>query len=156
MSIATVLKRLADAGFFSLKGGRAGRGKAMRFIAAVHVIGLGCVLSLWSAANAAIYSPQRALAAPIIQQFLSDPASLLGRYPVGGPKMVAMVRDLAASDPATLKPIVDLLGVATADQATAIGSGLGQAATMAVKTDQAFANRPGSDRQLGSARSSGP
>ena len=78
---------------------------------------------------------------PTIQQFLSDPASLLGQYPVGGPTMIAMVRDLIASDPATLKPVVDLLATATTNQATAIGSGLGQAAMLALKTDQAFANQ---------------
>jgi FecR protein len=69
------------------------------------------------------------------------PASLLGQYPVGGATMIARVRDLIASDPATLKPVVDLLATATENQATAIGSGLGQAAMMALKTDQALANQ---------------
>jgi hypothetical protein len=112
-----------------------------RFVVCLMVGSMTCLSALGSRADAAVYSPRQALATPVIQQFLSDPASLLGRYPSGGPAMATTVRDLAASDPATLKPIVDLLETATADQATAIGTGLGQVATLAVKTDQAYANQ---------------
>ena len=55
--------------------------------------------------------------------------------------MIARVRDLVASDPSTLNPVIGLLATANFDQATAIGTGLGQAALMVVKTDQAYANQ---------------
>jgi hypothetical protein len=73
-------------------------------------------------------SPQRGLPAQTIVQFLADPDTLLKQYPNGGPQMLARVRGLAASDPATLKPIVDLIPEANSEQANAIGTGLGQVA----------------------------
>jgi hypothetical protein len=99
---------------------------------------IGASLASLSPAVAAVYSP---LPAQAIQQFLADPAALLAQYPDGGAKLIAQVRELAASDPATLKPLLQLLKSANADQASAIGTGLGQAAMIAVKTDQAYANR---------------
>lgn len=92
-------------------------------------------------AGAAVLSPQQALPAQTIQEFLGKPDALLTQFPDGGPRMIARVRDLAASDPATLDPIVALLQTANAAQSTAIGTGLGQVAVMAVKTDQAYANQ---------------
>lgn len=53
--------------------------------------------------------------------------------------MITLVRDLAASDPLTLNALIGLLGNANPDQAAAIGSGLGQAAELAVNTDEAYA-----------------
>jgi len=94
-----------------------------------------------SPAAAAVYSPKQALSAPVIQEFLANPSALLTQYPIGGAQMIARVRDLAASDPSTLNPIVGLLATANANQSTAIGTGLGQVALMAVKTDQAYANQ---------------
>jgi hypothetical protein len=96
-------------------------------------------LASFSPAIAAVYPPERALSAQTIQQFVADPAALLAQYPNGGPQLIAEVRDLAASDPATLKLLLGLLKSASADQASAIGTGLGQVALMAVKTDQAYA-----------------
>ena len=97
------------------------------------------VAALSGVAAAAVYSPQQALPAQAIQQFLADPAALLAQYPDGGGQLIARVRDLAASDPATLDPLIGLLTNANQGQATAIGTALGQVATMAVKTDQAYA-----------------
>ena len=94
-----------------------------------------------SPAAAAVYSPQQALPAQVIQDFLANPGALLKQYPSGGAQMISRVRDLAASDPSTLNPIVGLLATANANQSTAIGTGLGQVALMAVKTDQAYANQ---------------
>jgi len=94
-----------------------------------------------SPAAAAVYSPQQALPEPAILDFLADPSALLNQYPDGGAQMIARVRDLAASDPLTLNAIVELLATANHNQSVAIGTGLGQVALMAVKTDQAYANQ---------------
>jgi hypothetical protein len=93
----------------------------------------------FSPAFAAVYTPQQALPAQTIKEFLSDPNSLLTQFPDGGAQMIARVRDLAASDPATLDPIIALLASSNGKQATSIGTGLGQVALMAVRTDQAYA-----------------
>jgi hypothetical protein len=97
------------------------------------------VAALSGVAAAAVYSPQRALPAQAIQQFLTDPTALLAQFPDGGAELIARVRDLAASDPATLSALIGLLTSANPGQATAIGTALGQVAVMAVKTDQAYA-----------------
>jgi FecR protein len=97
-------------------------------------------ITLLSPAAAAVYSPQRALPAQTIQEFLANPTALLAQYPDGGGRLIARVRDLAASDPSTLSALIGLLATANSDQAIAIGTGLGQTALMAVKTDQAYAN----------------
>jgi len=101
----------------------------------------GFVVASPAPATAAVYSQQQALSAPVIQDFLANPGALLTKYPVGGAQLISRVRDLAASDPSTLNPIVGLLATANANQSTAIGTGLGQVAMMAVKTDQAYANQ---------------
>jgi hypothetical protein len=97
------------------------------------------VAALSGVAAAAVYSPQQVLPAQAIQQFLADPTALLAQYPDGGAQLIARVRDLAASDPATLSALIGLLTSANQGQAAAIGTALGQVAVMAVKTDQAYA-----------------
>ena len=92
-------------------------------------------------ASAAVYSPRQALPATTIQQFLANPSSLLSQFPNGGPLMITKVRDLAASDPATLSALIGLLKSANPDQASAIGTALGQVALMAVNSDPAFATQ---------------
>lgn len=99
----------------------------------------GCVVAVIPPATAAVYTPQQALPATTIQQFLAAPSTLLTQFPNGGPQMITLVRDLAASDPLTLNALIGLLGNANPDQAAAIGSGLGQAAELAVNTDEAYA-----------------
>ena len=61
------------------------------------------------------------------------------QFPNGGPQMIAMVRDLLASDPATLKAIIGLLSSANPDQSVAMGTAGGQVALMAVSVDPGFA-----------------
>jgi hypothetical protein len=100
-----------------------------------------CSLGSLSPAVAAVYSSSQALSPQVIQQFLADPAALLDKYPNGGGKLITAVRDLAASDPATLKPLLRLLAIANSDQANAIGTALGQVAMMALRTDQAYATQ---------------
>ena len=99
----------------------------------------GFVMASVPPATAALYPPQRALSERVVHEFLKDPAALLTQYPNGGPQMIVAVRDLAASDPQTLDALIALLKTANPDQASAIGTGLGQVALMAVNTDQAFA-----------------
>lgn len=99
----------------------------------------GLIVGGTPSAEAAIYSPQQALPADAIQQFMSNPAGFLSQYPNGGPQMSKAVKDLVASDPQTLNTLLSLLAQASPDQASAIGNGLGQVALMAVDTDQAFA-----------------
>jgi hypothetical protein len=83
--------------------------------------------------------PQQALPAQAVQQFLANPKALLTQFPDGGPAMIAQVRALATSDPATLNALVGLLSSATPAQATAIGTALGDVAQAAVTGDPNFA-----------------
>jgi hypothetical protein len=99
----------------------------------------GFVLASVPSATAALYPPQQAMSPQAVQQFLSNPGALLTQFPNGGPQMIAAVRDLAASDPQTLDALIGLLKTATPDQASAIGTALGQVALMAVGPEQAYA-----------------
>jgi len=126
------------------------------------------LIVLASAANAAVYSPQQQLPAATIQSFKGNPGQLLSEFPSGGPGLISRVRDLSASDPSTLTPIINLLkeqdqklkdarakfekatGTEARDlsqqianlqaQIRAIASGLAQTARLATRTDQAYAN----------------
>jgi hypothetical protein len=100
---------------------------------------LGFVLACAPLASAAIYSPRQALPADTINQFLANPGALLAQFPNGGPQMITKVRDLAASDPATVDPLLKLLKSANPAQSAAIGTALGQIALMALSTDHPFA-----------------
>ena len=118
----------------------------MRHFRAMHRVLLGAAISGFMLASvplatAAVYSSRQALPSETVQQFLGNPAGLLSQFPDGGPQMITKVRDLAASDPATLSALVALLKSANPDQASAMGTALGQVALMAVNTDPAFANQ---------------
>lgn len=99
-------------------------------------------ITVTAAANAAIYPPNRQLAAQTISDFKASPASLLQQFTSGGAEMISRVRDLGASDPTTVPALVALLKnpAATKDQMRAIVAGLAQVARMAAQQDQAFAN----------------
>lgn len=101
----------------------------------------GFVVATVPAATAQVYSPQQALPANTIQQFLANPSTLLTQFPNGGPDLIKEVRDLAASDPKTLNALIGLLASANPDQAGAIGTGLGQAAELAVPVDPTYADQ---------------
>lgn len=93
-------------------------------------------------ARAACYATAQALPSQDVDAFLADKdATILKQNPDGGPAMITKIRDLAASNPATLPIIIGLLTNpnANANQKTAIGTGLGQAAQICVRTDQAYA-----------------
>jgi hypothetical protein len=74
------------------------------------------------------------------QQFQADPAQVLANNLTGGPILISLIRQLAIADHADLPLIIGLLATANPDQATAIGTGLGQAALASVTADQAYAN----------------
>ncbi|RAI42228.1 hypothetical protein CH341_20010 [Rhodoplanes roseus] len=73
--------------------------------------------------------------------FLGNPGQLLTQHPDGGAQLISQVRDLVASDPAALSPVMTLLGSANGNQQSAIGSGLGQAYRICLRPDQAFATQ---------------
>jgi hypothetical protein len=102
--------------------------------AVVLVAGVG-------SAGAACYAPAQQLPAESVSNFIGNPASLLSDFPNGGAQMISRVRDLVASNPDALAAVMAQLAGASRDQQSAIGSGLGQAARICVRSDQAFATR---------------
>jgi hypothetical protein len=70
-----------------------------------------------------------------IARFQESPASLLTANPTGGPAMIAQVRDLASSDVGTIRALTALAASANPSQASAIGTGLAQAAGFCVRSD---------------------
>lgn len=72
-------------------------------------------------------------------QFMNHPSELLAKSPNGGPGFVAAVRNLVAVNPATLRPVLNLLANANRNQKSAIGAGLAQAARLVVKTNPGLA-----------------
>src|ERR1700689_2755205 len=79
-------------------------------------------------AEAACYSSRQQLPADAVAQFMAEPGQLQSQYPNGGAPMVSKVRDLVASNPATLPHVLDLSASSNADQIHSIGAGLAQAA----------------------------
>lgn len=92
-------------------------------------------------AGAACYAPAQQLPATTVSAFLGNPAQLLSDFPTGGAQMISRVRDLIASNPDALAAIMAQLANANRDQQAAVGSGLGQAARICLRTDQAFATQ---------------
>ncbi|MDQ2082043.1 hypothetical protein RA307_17785 [Xanthobacteraceae bacterium Astr-EGSB] len=92
-------------------------------------------------AGAACYAPAQQLPATTVSNFIGSPASLLSDFPNGGAQMISRVRDLVASNPDALAAIMAQLANANTSQQSAIGSGLGQAARICLRTDQAFATQ---------------
>jgi hypothetical protein len=73
------------------------------------------------------------------QQFQSNSAQILAKFPNGGGEMIALIRELTLADQANLPVIINLLPNANDAQGSAIGTGLGQAALASVKTNQSYA-----------------
>jgi hypothetical protein len=111
----------------------------------VRSMGLAAIVAAvlaWSGvAEAACYAGAQQLRPQQIADFNGNPGQLLSQNPEGGGEMVSKVRDLAASDPATLSGIMGLLAKSNTDQKRAIGSGLAQAARVCVSSDQDYANK---------------
>jgi hypothetical protein len=96
-------------------------------------------LALSVGAQAAAYPPNQQLPSQTIQDFMKNPSQLLTQFPNGGGMMISRVRDLMASDPATLSTILGLAANANAEQKAALGAALGQAARLYVRNDPAVA-----------------
>lgn len=78
-----------------------------------------------------------------VSQFLSNPSAVLAANPNGGGRLVSFIRDLllSSTNTSTLQAIIALLATANADQQSAIGSGLGQAAQALASTNPDFTNQ---------------
>jgi hypothetical protein len=117
----------------------------MMLRAGSSVVGLVVAFLLWSAsggpASAACYTPAQQLPAQTVNDFLGNAGQLLQdpKNAGGGADMIALVRDLVASNPGTLPAIIALLANANPAQQTAIGTGLGQAANLCITSDPTFA-----------------
>jgi hypothetical protein len=90
-------------------------------------------------ACAACYGPDKALPAQTVSDFMNDPSSLLQSNANGGAGLISKVRDLIMSNPQTFPLVMGLLARANDGQQQAIGSGVGQAATLCVRPDPTFA-----------------
>jgi hypothetical protein len=88
-------------------------------------------------AQVACYGPQ--LPVQTIADFIANPAPLLNQIPNARAEMISKIRDLVASNPATLPVILDLIGTASPAQIDAIRTGLGHGALPCARTDQAYA-----------------
>jgi hypothetical protein len=78
---------------------------------------------------------------PTPQQFQANPAQVLSGNPTGGAQLTALIRQLVIADPADLPVVINLLANVNAEQAAAIGAGLGQAALASVRTNQPYATQ---------------
>ena len=81
-----------------------------------------------SAAETACFAGPAKLSDAEVQAFLASPAALLSEFPTGGLPMSTRVRSLAGSDADVLDPILGLVASASANQVSAIGSGLARVA----------------------------
>lgn len=91
------------------------------------------------AAQASCYPSDQEMSADQVSAFLTNPASLLSDNPSGGAALISKVRDLVASNPSTLQPILDLLKNSNAEQKAGVGNGLSQAYSACLAKDQALA-----------------
>lgn len=109
--------------------------------AVATIVGGLVVMTFAASADAACYRPQQQLPAQQIADFLANPQQALLRNPQGGGMLVRMIRDLLASDSATLPVVLALRANAGPAQKSAIGVALGQAARICVRIDQAYAGQ---------------
>ena len=111
---------------------------ARAFVAGAVTLGFAiCTQPLWAAA----YAPGQQLSTQTIQEFTNNPSQVLTQFPNGGGQMISRLRDLLASDPSVLAPILTLIPNANKDQKSAIGAALAQAAKLYQRSDQTFANQ---------------
>jgi hypothetical protein len=121
------------------------REKAMILQARSSIPVLVVTLAVWfgsgGSATAACYAPDQQLPAQTVSDFLGNSSQLLQdpRNSDGGADMIALVRDLVASNPATLPLVISLIDNANSAQQKAIGTGLGQAAGLCIRPDPTFA-----------------
>src|SRR5580704_10189556 len=95
---------------------------------ALALVGVALALfAIGEPAAAACYNSQQQIPAQTAADFRANPPQLLQQNPDGGTALVTQVRDLVASDQATLTLVVALIAKANHDQLEAIGRGLAQA-----------------------------
>ncbi len=107
-------------------------------------VGVALVIAGISASTSAFaecYAEKSRLPRLQVQAFQTDPAALLSQFPTGGLGLVSAIRDLVASDNATLDAVINLIATANVQQRAAIGSGLGLAMVLCIGPDQAYAGR---------------
>jgi hypothetical protein len=107
----------------------------------VHALIVVLGIAIGNAASAACYPAGSKLANAQIDAFVKNPGALLAAYEYGGGGLVAAVRDLVASDSATLPVVIQLLKSANPQQRASIGTGLGFAAQICLVPEQAYAGQ---------------
>jgi hypothetical protein len=92
-------------------------------------------------AYAACYAPDQQMSPQAVSDFMSNAAALLSKpeNAQGGASLIDAIRDLVASNPATLPLVIGLLASANDGQQKAIGTGLGLAANLCARPDPNFA-----------------
>lgn len=100
------------------------------------VVGFSTLGAAISAAPAFAACATAPAGAPVV-----NPGDLLGRFPAGGGGMVSEVRNMVATNPASVDGIAAIIGSATPEQKQAIGAGLGQAAGLCTRPEPFSAQR---------------
>jgi hypothetical protein len=108
-------------------------------VAASLLVLLFVVLPCGKAAAATSDAPSRT---DVIAKLQTNPAQIFldaNGNTLSVSALISAVRDLLVTDKSALKPIIEALKLASSDEKSAIGTGLGQAAQALLKTDPAFA-----------------
>lgn len=132
-----LLDSVMEIAVFNLRLPRVRNTSAAVCLAASVVLASGASIGTGFAQTPA---PQSAIA-PQVASFKANPQQFLSQYPNGGPEMISRAREFAVTDPTVLDALIGLLANANKDQKAAIAAGLGQAARIVVRTDQAYATR---------------
>jgi hypothetical protein len=85
------------------------------------------------------YSPTLALPAQTVATFLQNPQGLLQQAGDNSGRLAVQTRDLVASNPNALQPMLNLLKAAPPNQQAAIASGLAMATRIYARTNPNFA-----------------
>jgi hypothetical protein len=100
------------------------------------------LLAQMGAANAVGSDPKAPPPADKFAKLQADPKSIfqnLQGNPASNPELISSVRDIVMADKSALKPVIEALKLASGEEKSAIGTGLGQAATAVLQTDPAYA-----------------
>ncbi len=105
------------------------------------IAGVAAIVSMLGVApsSASCFAPGQQPKATLSEMEASLTGLLGGDSDKNASAIIAMVRDLAASDPSALSFILAKVGGASDAQRSSIGTGLGQAATICQRTDLPFA-----------------
>ena len=108
----------------------------------LSVLSAGFLLAQIGAAHAVGSGASGASRADEIAKFQADPKTIFlndqGK-PASNPELISNVRELVIADKTDLKPVIEELKLASAEEQSAIGTGLGQAAQAVLRTDPAYA-----------------